>query len=1078
MIIAIIKLTRAATAIIARAMKFLVGKSSGKVINEMGKYLHKKITGTKSQPKAKWYDQKNLKQYYLAVLRLERINTDEVLEDLDDQIEIRRNNIIRSLHRMANVVTTAGLLLAGFKLRATMTIILTIVGYISEEDDLAYSASSLLVPSSYVIKVAMFLLVLLKGAEEKWAKQITEEAEPMLSVGACLMSALTHSELKAIAEIDKPELKEIFDHNAIIRRKIRINRAAWLSIRFFTIALLLKRINLICGVKTGLLFLFLQLLDLPKTSAVPDTIYKMSIKAGYQYTIVQYAMAVNYNDSHRDNDFIKVLEGFRIFGEMISDVKRYGVSWKYCARLLSRHEISPYWKEQGLNENDLHTISVEAKDPDKERTTVTEGLDITSIVGAPSMIDKHINKTSFARQDDNMHCKAIHKRLGANKKNPTLGGLISQLLYMVANFGYLTSRHSKQTKIKKALMTEGTAGEFAKRTILESVWKENTSESLDMWMMLVDEIILYLQTEIAIPDKLFRYMMYRKREVLPVDENGDVKVTRLIQAAGLEMRIPDAVVFGDFNETMVSERANTFSDIGMRIDHELPIFCDPWERDWKIVADFSDFDGHQHPMHMMNCKYVRQIANLTCLKDAAETVENNLYLSAKYKLHVERKVDTNWGISVQMMGQLASGDIVTSDDNTMRACGFIYMTLADARHEMALPKQHPEMDPVGKGMGDDIAIKGNIFTDPTSIGASAYKQAARLGYNLKEMLHYESGFYGDNTVRLGHSVETVTLLGEGYKITVPAITRPEARLYGKMFKCAELPNVFNEKAANVIISKMNSYMSMLWGMPEVTMLAMGVIMVVVTLVDDRHWKYDTEEDTKDRDIPYNWRNMALDMNTISEIGPLESTTGIHFDSAPHFIVNPNRQELCEEVNKWLIAIIKRRCEEHLGISSEEYCDDLYSRGIFHRNKAFEVFRNLVGSSVNIVCETQPVPSSVQVFPPAFCSHIAPRDTVVLRKDVQFICEDCALGGQRNTSKKYRIVLGEAAMANKITKTDEQRMMSTITLGSIERWSENIKDHDQLPGAYYAGEEEEDKSNDEEYLMQAASTQKEIKKIKQ
>lgn len=1046
-LIKVAKIAKLATVLVVRVINYIASKSSNKVVNTMGEYFHRKVTGTKSKPTFKWYNKKGLKQYYKAILRLERTNADEVLDDLDESQKTSHLSIETALRRAIDVATIVLLMVCGMKYRAVASTVFSIAGFLTGDEIICSMMSDLLMPDKIIVRLAKTLVLLMYAANESWSANAVEILEPLALVGSALMSNANREELKAMASIDKPELSKIFLENIKKREQQARMEKLWVMMQVLYSIMATKQVSECIGPVFGVLTLLIGCLGIFEDKREARAAIMMFIK-GKAFVKFLSAIALltpvqigSTNFIVRSSAFMQIITG------MFHDLKKYGTSWEKCAAMLKPHKISDYWKDKGLNSTNLHTISVNADDPMKERDTETGGLEIMNLVEVPLFIREKCDQTRFARQDDNMHAAAIHKRLGTNKRSPSLSGLVDQLAYMIANFCCLTIKQSNITKIKKALSTEGTAGEFAKRTMIGEDWKKGSLDfSIDMWEMLSEEFITYIMYNEITPTELFRYMMYRKREVLPIDEKGEVKITRLIQAAGLEMRIPDSVVFGDFNETMIEQREKTFSDIGMRLDHDLARFCDPWEQDWKIVADFSDFDGHQHPMHMMNCKYVRQIANLLFLEDTEEMVKNNYYLEGKYNLHVERKVDTNWGISIQMMGQLASGDIVTSDDNTMRACGFIYMTIAESNTENRLRNVHSAIDPKGKGMGDDIAIKGTIFTNPISVAASAYRQSARLGYKLKEMLYYGPTPQGDNAVRLGHKIEVVVLVGAENAISVPVLARPEERLYGKMLKCAELEGNITHKNINVIIAKQISYIGMLWGMPEIVMLGMGIIIIMVNRLKNKDWTYDSQ--ISNDEIPYTWRTMKLDPTTISEYGPIQSTTGlIHVEHIKE-ILNPNRKEHQIEVAKWLKDIIIESSD------LEEVEDLVDEQGYFRRNYAYSCLEYTIGDKITVETKQKSVNEQAKLYSGELCEHLKEAgDAMFLRENIEILCPSCIMARTRNLKNNYRIGAGTHVMPTTVYKTEEERSMANMTLEGIEKWAD-IWTMGQLPGSYEANEEDE------------------------
>jgi len=1002
-------------------------KPSKTVIDLMGKHLHKKITGTKTLPKAPNQDNNWVKKYLKGILFIERTGADDVTRDIDIEYNQQISDEYKKNQMLQMVVMAMNSAYYGNFFYVLLIASLGVLGFFTDNSYEVRMICDIATTKSYRVKLLKMVLHFFIFRYQNNERPEIVGAEVLVETGSILMSEsnLTYLDVKGITEIEKEEMDAVYDEHERIEKKkemyVITSKVVKASVLIAIIDKIIKQ-ELTKGIMI-ILVSILEILD-KKDKIICENMFDTCLMT--KILSITHLVTPSVFRIFRNQIMIISNASFLLMDNLMEDLYRYGLTWEEANKKLEENHIDNYWKQKGLDESKIYSINISTDEPNKEREySHDDGFDIREIYDPPAFINEEVKKTAFADQSDEMHTKSIHKRLAGFKTSPYQSGLMAQFWHMLRWFNKPVIEISLEEKIRKSLRTRGTAGEWAKRTILEEIWKTAEDEmSYQIWGKLSLVLIKYIGRGKAIKDKLFCYMMYRKREVLPLDEDGKVKITRLIQAAALEMRIPDAIVFGDFNETMVKNKDTSCSDIGTRIDHDLPKFLDPWETKWTILADFSDFDGHQTAMHMMGCKYIRQINNIMHCNDEEKIVLYNRYLKYKYRLHVERKVKTSWGIEVNMMGQLASGDIVTSDDNTMRAGAYLSMVI-----EKAVPQELLKAVKI-KAAGDDTAIKGSLMVSSTAVMAAMQIVANQLGYKLKEAILFMPILQGNTPIKLGHSVEAVALQISkfGSVITVPAIIRPKERLYGKMFGCAEVNRSFTTKTGNIIIAKSISYMSMLWAMPEVVMACACIIIKVIERINRPEYVY--EHAKIEADLPFTWGHNNVDKTKINSSQNIINSIGLNTNSVVEQIHIANRFEECEIMQKEFIKIAKTIAK----FKYEEGEESKYIKKGWFENEIFfddlaDMLHGFVEVNTEVNCESKGTFNQNKK-----CEHVPLFNFT--RENISMYCPKCILEID-NEGNEFRIVLG---FAPTIINGEKETTEEEITVGSIKIEHQKVEEY--------------------------------------
>jgi len=268
---------------------------------------------------------------------------------------------------------------------------------------------------------------------------------------------------------------------------------------------------------------------------------------------------------------------------------------------------------------------------------------------------------------------------------------------------------------------------------------------------------------------------------------------------------------------------------------------------------------------------------------------------------LRRKIESSWGISIDIIGQQPSGDITTSDDNSARSATFVIVVSMMYKNEVKCRWSIKEPIYDRKGMykfsdyqydsqttGDDFLTKiGRQVSEKETVD-NMIMTAKTIGWSLKECNAYPSVEDGGVPISLGHSVEPVTIIinNELEHITIGMIMRPGRVLYPKMlFKAGEFNKMTLTMRQN-IMAKMLSYIYMLWGMPEVVVTALYIACEIGLPIPN-----------KDK-LPYTWSKAKIPLSGYTPFEPLWNRMRARI-TEPVKMYNVNRMEYQYELIKFV-----------------------------------------------------------------------------------------------------------------------------------------------------------------------------------
>lgn len=499
------------------------------------------------------------------------------------------------------------------------------------------------------------------------------------------------------------------------------------------------------------------------------------------------------------------------------NVSRYHIDTKFNKEKIN--DISPYWEAAGLTIPEslaiLSCVRVKAIDPLKETLHKERScfkmhkLFITDI----SLIDE-AEKWNEADLSDVMHCQSILRRVIGNKQEPDLTKNVDFLAYIVASLSQLHPVDiPNEELVIKALSTPGSAGQFAKKSQIEKLWKANDNEDMiSTWLSAVGEIINATAVTGYIPEEIVEYMLYRKREALPYTPEGKIKVTRLMNAPNLVVRITDSVVLGKLNRDYENKRAMRIPNIGLNIFIEMKMII-VQNTDFKYMElDISDFDGGITSFQILANGYARFKACTSGKQELSEL----LYLRPRYLKHAIRTVKSTWGISYSVVGQQASGDITTSDDNSEKSAVVAARIVDTCRSHNLIE------DSYVRTHGDDnlTMMKLSETTSISTIKQLATEIIKSTGWQMKpESLIITDGLQNGEPMFLSHSVKEKRFasMSMSRTLTFATLVRDHERLVAKWSIAAEVDEELSAIASCKLVSKYLSFLMASLGHPDVMM---------------------------------------------------------------------------------------------------------------------------------------------------------------------------------------------------------------------------------------------------------------------
>lgn len=449
---------------------------------------------------------------------------------------------------------------------------------------------------------------------------------------------------------------------------------------------------------------------------------------------------------------------------------------------------------------------------------------------------------------------------------------------------------------KKALSTKGTAGEYGKQMIIESVIKDKTKEEIVMSWAAAIPLIQYFVTNCN--DRLkeyFDYKSYKKVEIVGMEDGTSppkqVK-TRILSAPNLLLRVPDVKAFFPLNEAMARYRLQLISQVGINIMVELKWIMRPWDKRVELYSlDVSNFDASQHPQ--------LQVYNLlTRLRHMDNNLVHDIlsrnYLVKRYCLHIRKKITSDI-MEIKTIGQQATGDITTSDDNTMRASALMMQIMQQLETKKVKFRQNRLREIDSFAQGDDCILRHIISEYQTQkrrkqIYETIENEARKIGWPLKYIKHTNDqdnkelkikGVYLGYTVRMFkvqitvEQSETQNQVKQTLQFKVPLIDRVEDRFIGKLMRTIKAEKLDVEVTRNKDINSINKDAVRVWNGKMLTAIytffhrPVIVIYAVATLLKLRS-KMEYFQD-----VPYNLKPAFENIqNTISITDSFATQTGI------------------------------------------------------------------------------------------------------------------------------------------------------------------------------------------------------------
>jgi len=513
-----------------------------------------------------------------------------------------------------------------------------------------------------------------------------------------------------------------------------------------------------------------------------------------------------------------------------------------------KHNISTYWANKGLDVKRLNKESTcvrfETLDPINERKQIPDGINFIDEVTTTRSIRHHVNEWGFSDMSDEMHTRSLHKRVASEKIEPSLKVEREFSEIVLRNTTSLDEvKLDNNQLIIKALSTSGTAGQYAKKSQIEEIWKNPTNQSMiDLWKDRVERNFLNTFLTNYIPEPIIGYMLYRKREILPYDENGDIKITRLMNSPNLITRVQDSVVHGKMNEAIVRARTRRIANVGINIFVELKMILVRDVSKIVIEWDISDFDGGQTAHQLAaNCN-----ARLEYGIRINQKIEELAYMIPRYKRHIIRIVRSTWGITYIVIGQQASGDNTTSDDNSEKSAAFVVLflnklfkklgwkVLTEKDFEKELKTNSNKGAFVTKSgiigewhastHGDDaVIVMTDCVGDHVQMSELIEETGRSLGWKVKkEELVINKSLQDGRAKFLSHGVKPRTYIDSENKLrlTFATVVRDLPRLINKWAKNAEMTDDYTKENLAKLTSKYMSFLMTSLGQPLIMALSL------------------------------------------------------------------------------------------------------------------------------------------------------------------------------------------------------------------------------------------------------------------
>jgi hypothetical protein len=566
-----------------------------------------------------------------------------------------------------------------------------------------------------------------------------------------------------------------------------------------------------------------------------NTINLMSIRVAGTY---------NYNDM---NEVLLI--------QVNNEINRMNKPWDVLDKQMMPHknyEINDYWQQLGLTQHQLQSktkcIRLGADEPLHKNIIRDYCIDIREILNPDSIIVR--KSVDWMRSDisDKMHVKSIYKRLCPKKGKINIKN-IKRMDEITSELTPLLGNETKkyEDKIISALSTSGTAGQFAKGSSYEEIWKNaQNMEATDIWNDLSKDILNSVYLNNKMEEDLVQYMLYRKKEAVN-SSNGVPKETRVMNAPNLVSRIVDSITFSEYNDALIKAREIVPSSLGMNIFLEMKLIHIRDKRKVYITCDFADYDGSQHPAQGYIAAKSRIMYNIQHNKDEKMTS----YILPKYKEHMIRRVKSTSGIYYDVIGQQASGDITTSDDNTLKTTAVMVMILIElVKQEQIVVKNKDNFDliyEIEEGtLGIDITSDDSgLVVIPSDkfdeiIVSKIYKQVVEsVGWYIKQE-SFSINIMGDNTLDyLSHGVSDRFFATNEMKTMMEfrVLKRPEGKQWGKFCISPEIDNILNTENKSKLMSKYMTLTMVSLGSPLMMLMSLKMMLIFRSTATDHKGSY-------------------------------------------------------------------------------------------------------------------------------------------------------------------------------------------------------------------------------------------------
>lgn len=518
----------------------------------------------------------------------------------------------------------------------------------------------------------------------------------------------------------------------------------------------------------------------------------------------------------------------------------------------SDNEIDDYWKKFGLSQKEVNSrtscIQFRASKPITEVINTDYCIDIRDHLPLTSIVHKLSEGWYRSDMSDEMHVKSIYKRLCPKKGKLNIARLKDQRDKLIDIYDNLKDVDKTfEEKIDNALSTKGSAGQFAKRSAYEGIWKDSSNAlGVDIWRDITTKILQYVYLTNDIDSRIVQYMLYRKQEAINGDYRG-LKPTRLMNAPNLMCRIVDSVTFSEFNDAMINSREETPSSLGINIFIELKLIHIVNPDYVYITCDYADYDGSQHPAQ----GFAVAEARLRYMIKHKKPEYHKTYIIPKYRKHMYRTVYSTKGVEYDVIGQQASGDITTSDDNTIKTSAVMFMYIEEFKKEKMIIieenkgltlKEMIQKEKIGLDITSDdsgAAVKPSDKFNEEKVRDIYKRVTEQVGWFIKPESFSVNRMGNEPLEYLSHGVKDRKFLSQDSQSTLElrCLVRPKGRLWGKWSIAAEVKNQMSTNNKAKLASKYLTMCMVSIGYPPVILASLMVLLMLRSRLTDHVGSY-------------------------------------------------------------------------------------------------------------------------------------------------------------------------------------------------------------------------------------------------